>query len=262
MVNRVYNLKVERIDCCKLCLMKLPIQNNLPPSINLRNQMPPVYDQGNLGSCTAQAFCGLIGYIQPNFNGSRLFLYYCERVLEQTTDTDSGATLFDGIQSLQKNGVCLEKMWPYIISKFAQRPPESCFQNALQHQALKTLKMQNINSSSLGAMKNCLAYGIRGPGSSNGPPKGLPFVIGFQVYESFESAQVARTGNVSMPKPGEQCLGGHAVCVVGFDDSKQWFICRNSWGSSWGISGYFYMPYAYLTNPKLSSDAWTITSME
>ena len=224
--------------------------------------MPPVYDQGSLGSCTTQALCGLNGYIQPNFNGSRLFLYYCERVLEQTTNTDSGAALFDGIQSLQKNGVCLERMWPYITSKFAEKPPESCFQNALLHQALKTLKMQNINSSNLSAMKNCLVYGLRGPSSPFGLPKGLPFVIGFQVYESFESAQVARTGIVPMPKPGEQCLGGHAVCVVGFDDSKQWFIYRNSWSNQWGIGDYFYMPYAYFINHKLASDAWTIILME
>lgn len=258
MIKRVYNLKIERLDSCKLCLMKLPISNKLPASVNLRNQMPPVYDQGNLGSCTAQAFCGLIGYVQPRFNGSRLFLYYCERVLGKTVDIDSGATLLEGIQALQKNGVCLERLWPYIISKFAVKPPDNCFKDALNHQALK---IQNINSSSLSAMKNCLAYGLRGPGSPGGP-KGLPFVIGFLVYSSFESAQVAKTGIVPMPKPGEQPLGGHAICVVGFDDSKQWFICRNSWGTRWGIGGYFYMPYAYFLDPKLASDAWTIMLME
>ena len=144
MIKRVYNLKIERLDSCKLCLMKLPISNKLPASVNLRNQMPPVYDQGNLGSCTAQAFCGLIAYVQPSFNASRLFLYYCERVLGKTVDIDSGATLSDGIQSLQKNGVCLEQMWPYIISKFAVKPPDICFKDALNHQALK---IQNINSS-------------------------------------------------------------------------------------------------------------------
>lgn len=258
MIKRVYNLKVERLDSCKLCLMKLPISNKLPGVINLRNQMPPVYDQASLGSCTAQAFCGLIAYVQPSFNASRLFLYYCERVLGKTVDIDSGATLSDGIQSLQKNGVCLERMWPYIISKFAVKPPDICFKDALNHQALK---IQNINSSSLSAMKNCLVYGLRGANSPKGP-KGLPFVIGFLVYSSFESQQVAKTGIVPMPKPGEECLGGHAICVVGFDDSKKWFICRNSWGSGWAIGGYFYMPYAYLSNPNLATDAWTITLME
>jgi hypothetical protein len=178
--------------------------------------------------------------------------------LGKRVNIDSGATLLEGIQSLQKNGVCIERMWPYIISKFAVKPPEICFKDALNHQALK---IQNINSSSLSAMKNCLAYGLRGPGSPGGP-KGLPFVIGFLVYSSFESAQVAKTGIVPMPKPEEQTLGGHAICVVGFDDSKQWFICRNSWGTEWGIGGYFYMPYSYLTNPKLATDAWTIIIME
>ena len=87
-------------------------------------------------------------------------------------------------------------------------------------------------------------------------------MITILVYQSFESQQVAKTGMVSMPKPGEQFLGGHAICVVGYDDSKKCFICRNSWSSQWGIGGYFYMPYEYLTNPKLASDAWTITLME
>jgi C1A family cysteine protease len=83
-------------------------------------------------------------------------------------------------------------------------------------------------------------------------------VFGFSVYESFESQSVASTGHAPMPKPKEPLLGGHAVVAVGYDDSKQWFVVRNSWGTNWGLSGYFTMPYAYLLDGNLSDDFWTI----
>jgi C1A family cysteine protease len=87
---------------------------------------------------------------------------------------------------------------------------------------------------------------------------GYPFVFGFTVYESFESEDVARTGNVPMPGADERIVGGHAVLAVGYDDDESRFICRNSWGSDWGDAGYFYMPYAYLLDNNLSDDFWTI----
>ena len=87
---------------------------------------------------------------------------------------------------------------------------------------------------------------------------GCPFIFGFSVYESFESDAVAATGIVPMPGKTETCLGGHAVMAVGYDDSKQWIIVRNSWGPDWGDKGYFYLPYAYITNNNLADDFWTI----
>ena len=89
--------------------------------------------------------------------------------------------------------------------------------------------------------------------------QGFPVVFGFTVYESFESDDVAKTGLMPMPKDGEKILGGHAVAVVGFDDSKKLFTIRNSWGSGWGDKGYFFMPYEFITNPDMASDFWTVT---
>ncbi len=86
-------------------------------------------------------------------------------------------------------------------------------------------------------------------------------VFGFSVYESFESDSVASTGVVPMPSPNEQLLGGHAVVLVGYDDTKKVWIVRNSWGTNWGQAGYFTMPYAYLTNSNLASDFWTISTV-
>jgi C1A family cysteine protease len=65
-----------------------------------------------------------------------------------------------------------------------------------------------------------------------------------------------------MPGPDEEVLGGHAVLAVGYDDSAECFIVRNSWGSGWGKKGYFTMPYSYLLEQNLSDDFWTIRTVE
>ena len=103
--------------------------------------------------------------------------------------------------------------------------------------------------ASLHQMQGCLA-------------SGTPFVVGFSVYESFESEEVARTGVVDMPGPKEKQVGGHAVVAVGYDNAAQRFTVRNSWGKSWGQKGYYTMPYAYVTNPQLAMDFWAIYAVE
>ena len=148
--------------------------------------------------------------------------------------------LRDGIKTLAKQGVCSEAKWPYTIAKFKVKPTPSCYKEALTHQITSYQRLQTLDE-----MRACLA-------------EGFPFVFGFTVYESFESQQVAQTGVVPMPKPGERVLGGHAVMAVGYDDSKKKFTVRNSWGESWGIKGYFTMPYDYLANRDLSDDFWVI----
>ena len=223
------------------------VMTALPAKADLRPQCPPVYDQGQLGSCTANAIGAAIQFdrmkqnLSPDFVPSRLFIYYNERVIEGTVSTDSGAQIRDGIKSVAKQGACPEADWTYDITKFAARPPKSDYTEALQDRAVSYSRLvQNLN-----LLKGCLA-------------SGFPFVFGFTVYESFESQAVAQTGIVPMPSPNEQTIGGHAVMAVGYDDSLQRFIVRNSWGTSWGISGYFTMPYAYVTDSNLADDLWTI----
>ncbi|CAM6001580.1 unnamed protein product, partial [Sphagnum balticum] len=202
--------------------------------------MPPVYDQGELGSCTANALVASFQYEDPTFMGSRLFLYYNERVIENDVDTDGGAQLSDGIQSLEYNGVCLESSWPYDTSKFEDKPPQSCYDEAAEHKASDVKNIQqNIN-----AMKNALN-------------SGYPFVVGIQVFEEFESEEVAEKGIVPMPTSESVSIGGHAVLCVGY--TPEYWIMRNSWGSNWGQGGYFMLPLAYLLDSSLSTDLWSIT---
>lgn len=219
---------------------------SIPRSVDLRPQCPPVYDQGQLGSCTANAIAGALEFDMMKqgmtaYTPSRLFIYYNERVMEGTVNSDSGAQIRDGIKSVGTQGDCPETEWPYDISQFAVKPPQSCYDDALQHKALNYKSV----TQNLADMKGCLA-------------EGYPFVYGFVVYESFESATVAKTGDVPMPSSSEQVIGGHAVVAVGYDDDDSLFICRNSWADTWGDAGYFYMPYAYLLDDNLSDDMWTI----
>ena len=218
----------------------------LPAKVDLRPQCPPVYDQGQLGSCTANAIGGAIQFERlkqklADFAPSRLFIYYNERAMENTVASDSGAQIRDGIKSVAAQGDCPETEWPYTITKFKTKPSVACYTNALKY---KVISYQRITQS-LAQLKGCLA-------------SGYPFVFGFTVYESFESATVAKSGHAPLPKSNETVVGGHAVVAVGYDDVKQWFVVRNSWGAGWGMKGYFTLPYAYVTEANLASDFWTI----
>jgi C1A family cysteine protease len=223
-----------------------PVVTPLPAAVDLRPQCPPVYDQGQLGSCTANAIGGAIQFERlkqkiADFVPSRLFIYYNERVIEHSVASDSGAQIRDGIKSVAKQGDCPETEWPYDLAKFKIKPPAACYADALKY---KVVSYQRITQS-LAQLKACLA-------------SGWPFVFGFTVYESFESATVAKSGHAPLPKSNEAVVGGHAVAAVGYDDAKQWFIVRNSWGAGWGLKGYFTLPYAYVTEANLASDFWTI----
>jgi C1A family cysteine protease len=241
----------------------LPKLGPLPAKVDLRKQCPKVYDQGQIGSCTANAIAGAIEFDLKkqkltDFVPSRLFIYYNERDMEHSVPSDSGAQIRDGVKSVNKLGVCPETEWPYVAtpadpttnlfppgSKPAQRPTPACYTDALKKQVLS---YQSV-ARGLSQMRGCLA-------------DGYPFVLGFTVYDAFESAAVAQTGVLNMPTSSEQVVGGHAVLAVGYDDVAQRFIIRNSWGSKWGIKGYFTMPYSYLLTASLSSDFWTLRTVE
>ena len=223
----------------------------LPPMVDLRPGCPPIYDQGSLGSCTGNAIAAAHQFEQmrqdasKSFIPSRLFIYWNERDMEGTVDQDSGAQLRDGIKVVANLGVCPESQWEYDPFDFKDKPTAPCFEEALKHQVVEYKRI----SHDLADMKGCLA-------------EGYPFVMGFAVYESFESSEVSRTGKAPMPEIKEDLVGGHAVMVVGYNEEEKRFIVRNSWGDGWGNKGYFTLPYDYLTDSNLADDYWTIRMVE
>lgn len=225
---------------------------DLPKKVDLRPACPPIYDQGELGSCTGNAVGAVFSFVKRKANPkaaffapSRLFIYYNERVMEGTVNVDAGAQIRSGIKSVAKSGVCTEGLWPYHIPSFRKRPTAAAYKEALLNQAISYERV----ARTLTQMKGCLA-------------SGFPFVFGFSVYEGFESDAVAKTGKLNMPTKSEANLGGHAVVCVGYDDAQERFLIRNSWGTGWGMKGYFTMPYEYVLDGNLSDDYWTIRMVE
>lgn len=207
-----------------------------PKSVDLRAKMPPVWDQGQLGSCTAFALTGAVSFLH-GFVGSQLWLYFKERFMEGTVRMDAGAEIRDGIKILAQQGLPPEDSWPYDISKFTKRPPATVDKLALQDLISEYQRLQTIDD-----YMDCLA-------------SGSPFAVGITLYENFESEEMAQTGVGGMPEGA--CVGGHAICVVGYNEDGSWLI-RNSWGPNWGMNGYFTLPHEYLASTDLASDAWVI----
>lgn len=219
----------------------------LPAAVDLRatGHLSPIYDQGQLGSCTAQSIAAafdfthhkeLKGWVHP----SRLWIYWQERHLEGTVDQDAGAVIRDGIKVVHSQGVPPERDWPYDIAKFTVHPSTKAGKDAALDLAIEYRAPAHTSAGLKGALA-----------------AGLPVVFGFTVYDEFESEQVAQTGIVPMPGAGSQQVGGHAVVAVGYNDSTQRFLVRNSWGADWGQAGYFEIPYAYVLS-SLASDFWVI----
>lgn len=236
----------------------------LPPRVDLRGpNMPPVYDQGRIGSCTANAIAGAVQFdrrkmgLTPDWVPSRLFVYYNERLTEHTVRTDAGAALRDGIKTIAARGVCSEDLWTYDDTpadqatsvwaknaKPAKKPVADAYKAAADHQAISYQRISPV----LAQMKTCLA-------------EGFPFVFGITVFNSMWDNNGNPVVHLPMPQRTESSVGGHAVLCVGYDDTTQEFIVRNSWGPDVQDGGYFYIPYAYLTG-NLAQDFWTVRSME
>ena len=221
----------------------------LPKSVDLRQNMPPIYDQGNLGSCTANAIASVIQYehIKNHLNShipSRLFIYYNERDLEGLSEYDVGARIIDGLRAVELFGVCPETVWEYKEDNFDDKPSQECYKQGL----METVTEYSYVHQRLNDLKSALA-------------NGYPIIFGMAVYDSFESEVVANTGIATTPTPNDIYLGDHAVVAVGYDDENKIFIIRNSWGKNWGQDGYFTLPYEFLSDPNLSFDFWIVKSL-
>lgn len=215
----------------------------LPSIMDLRENDSPIFDQGQEGSCTANAGCGCYDYYKWKsgewalFITSRRFLYWLELAMDGNKGQDAGSSLTTCAEAFAQKGVCLEATWPYGQGDMFTEAPAEAWAQATRFKIASAVQVQQ----DLMSMQECLAAGN-------------PFIFGISVYESFENSA---GGDIPMPGANEQLLGGHALCCVGYEDLSNRFIFRNSWGTQWGDAGYGYIPYEYLTDPNLASDFWS-----
>jgi C1A family cysteine protease len=214
------------------CLTR-PAQLELPPSFDNTQNCPPVYDQGQTSSCTANAIAAAYQFMrmvlgEPPLTPSRLFIYWNERVMEGDSNQDNGAFGGDGLTSLENLGVCDESLWPFDPAAITTAPSAAAFEAALANKIMEKQVLTSISGIKTAVVESHLV------------------TFGITLYESFESDTVAYSGVVPDPTPSENQLGGHEMAIVGYDDARQAFKVRNSWGPSWGLSGYCWISYNYM----------------
>lgn len=222
-----------------------------PEIVDLRKKMPPVYDQGDIGSCTSNSTAATIDYLwgkegkchQPP---SRLFIYYNARMIEGTIGEDAGASNRDAIKSVNKYGSTWERLWPYHEEFFAEKPGWLAYWLGKRHRAVRYERVA-VDAQE---METCLY-------------QGFPIVIGCDIYTTFMGDEAAKTGKIPTPDTNtEKYLGGHSMLVCGYRQKDRVFIVRNSWGKGWGDRGYCYMEYDYLLNENICGDYWAVKFTE
>lgn len=224
------------------------------PTCDLTAGMPTPYDQLNLGSCTGNGWAGVMEYReaqQGETSGtpSRLFIYQNELIADGCFGQDNGAQIRDGAKVVANLGVPPESVWPYDLSQFTVKPPDSVYQQAKKYEAL--------------AYERIL---VGGPGAPmrTAISMGLPIVFGMPVPDYFEQGWDPATQPLPVPGPNANIIGGHCMVVVGYDFSLQRFRVpvfkvRNSWGPSWGEAGYCYLDYRWFAaDQSLASDMWVV----
>lgn len=217
------------------------------PAVDLRPFCGPIKDQGNLGSCTGHAFSSGMEWIFRKYFDkgpilSPLFLYACELIAQGSFPDDDGSDGTTGSEVTIVSGCCEDALYPDSSLKIEAPTPEM-YQNAAQYK--------------MGAY-----HGLTGSPTAVSvlaDPVPWPVMVGFTVYESFESSQVAKSG-IYQPGQGEQVLGGHEVLMVGYDigptptirpqGAGPSALIQNSWGSEWGDKGYFWMALSVLDDPQ------------
>ncbi len=217
-----------------------------PKEIDYTESMLPVRNQGHEGSVVGFALAYALEYqihkeLAKKIRISPRYIYYYAR---ERGGFDVGARITDAVQVLSEQGAVAEEVWPYLEAKpgeAAEDPPRAA--NTAEHYRIEVMHQ-------LGSLDS-----IREALETLGP-----VVAGFPVFNAIRDEEVRRTGIFSMPDPSERSVGGHAVCIVGYNDDKQQLKFVNSWGNEWGNDGYGYITYPYAE--RFFTSTWSISGVE
>lgn len=218
---------------------------SVPVSFDFTRAMSPVRNQGNEGTCVAFASVSGVKEYQDKKEYHKL-IRLSPRFLYSLCKEIDGAPFEDGtyprvaMKVLLNSGVCHESFWPY--APYQKDPARKGADSDAKRFKIKAY----ARIKSLIEMKRSLLV--------NGP-----FLAGVKVYKSWFTGNVERGGFIPMPKRNEELAGGHAICIVGYDDKLEVLKFKNSWGLNWADKGYGYLPYEYMK--KYCSDAWSATDL-
>jgi len=227
----------------------------LPASVDLRKWCTRVRDQRGLNAAPAFAVTALMEYFERRAFGrhadySELFLYRSARDLHRYKD-DLGADIRTTLRALRTFGIPAESLYPYDPARHAETPPPYCYGFADSYRTITYFRLDEVDQSSKEVLLNirkCLAAR-------------MPSVFGLSLYSSFPLQ--GEGSEISVPQPGEQLIGGHALLAVGYDDERMIgpdqgaLLVRNSWGTGWGDKGYGWLSYKYVEQ-RLATDFWSL----
>jgi Papain family cysteine protease len=215
-------------------------KNPLPESANLQRFCPTPQNQGSQGSCVAWSSAFAAHTIlessrtgkQPNEVAFSPSFMYNQIGLEGC----QGSYIIRAMEFMTKRGDVPYDQFPYT-DQDCQRQPD----NSLQQQAAQ-FRMRGFNRLSLGDRND--AVDLRA--IKENLAQGAPVVIGMMVGQSFMQPMMGQ--DVWVPAQGDRSMmgfGGHAMCVVGYDDKKYGgsFLIMNSWGKEWGTNGFGWVRY-------------------
>lgn len=219
-------------------------------AVDLRRGFLPIEQQGALGACSAFALTSIFEYMLKacgtTLDLSALFVYHnvCEKD-DEGHAKDDGSSFFDVIQSLETDGVCAETLCPYDIDAFPTLTlTDEARADARQHLVLKAKNVPLTHEALTSALS-----------------EGYPVAVCLRLFDGFTD-----NDNGFVYRPTDEQLkaddkGRHAVVLCGYSEEDKIYIVRNSWGEHFGDKGYCYIPFSYIEDKELASNAVIITEV-
>lgn len=254
---KIDNILPDKIDDRDYLFLDQVNTGILPTKVDNRKYAREIENQLTTSSCVANATVSALELLAKkaglDINLSRLFLYYNLREpYANLKEKDKGSYLRDGFKSVNQLGICTEDVWKFNVSKVNTKPDQNSYNKALENKVQEYKRIVGFSSLTGGddyaiqSMKVALA-------------KGYPITISMTLGKTFTFLKGALSTHNYIGVNNDS-IGGHAMNVVGYDDSLQGFIVENSWGSNWGDNGFCLIKYDVIK--KDCKDVWVCTKFK